>query len=358
MRLYLSSFRLGTAPEHLVRLAGAGVRVAVICNAVDAEPDDDRTAKTAAEIRALTRLGLEPSELDLRDYFGQGSDAISAALAAHDALWLRGGNVFVLRTALRLAGADDAIRDLLAADRLMYAGYSAGPCVLAPSLLGLETVDDITGPDTTYGVRAVIEGLGVLPYAVVPHYDAPTHAESAALGALAERYRADGVPHVRLRDGEALVIDGDTTTTVGRPADVTELLYENGPILARYLDPRTDSVVVTVVTAPGDAVAVLRAVAALGGSRGRPALEVERPDGSTLSIAQDDQRGSVVWVDPLGQSFHSVGDGHGHPFVYDYFGSWSEAPAGHTVALSAAEACLASFVADGRLSDAFLVEPE
>ncbi len=225
VRLYLSSFRLGTAPEHLVLLAGDGARLAVICNAIDAEPAQVRAEKVADENRALHRLGLQPEELDLRDYFGQDPAVLAAALAAFDALWLRGGNVFVLRTALSLAGADDPIRDLLATDRLVYAGYSAGPCVLAPSLDGLETVDDITGPATAYGLPAVATGLGVLPYAVVPHCDAPTHPESAALDALADRYDADGVPHVRLRDGQALVVDGDTTTTVGRPADVAELLY-------------------------------------------------------------------------------------------------------------------------------------
>jgi dipeptidase E len=225
VRLYLSSFRLGTAPDHLVRLAGAGARVAVICNAIDDEPDDDRRIKAAAETRALDRLGLRPSELDLREFFDEDPVAIAAALSSFDALWLRGGNVFVLRTALSLAGADRPIHDLLSDDRLVYAGYSAGPCVLAPSLAGLETVDDITGPDSAYGVPAVTEGLGALPYAVVPHCGAPDHPESAALDALADRYETDGVRHVRLRDGQALVVDGDRTTIVGNPATVEELLY-------------------------------------------------------------------------------------------------------------------------------------
>jgi dipeptidase E len=36
----------------------------------------------------------------------------------------------MLRYALYRSGADGAFRDLLAAGRLVYAGYSAGPCVL------------------------------------------------------------------------------------------------------------------------------------------------------------------------------------------------------------------------------------
>lgn len=226
VRLYLSSFRLGTAPHHLVRLMGGGGRVAVICNAIDGEPTDVRAAKAADEVRALHRLGLQSEELDLRHFFGGDQSNVLSSLEAFDGLWLRGGNVFVLRTALELAGAADPIRHLLAEDRLVYAGYSAGPCVLGPTLEGLGAVDDIGGPGTAYGVPAVTQGLGVLPYAVVPHCDAPTHPESAALDALADRYQAEGVPHVRLRDGQALVIDGDETLVVGAPADVADLLYE------------------------------------------------------------------------------------------------------------------------------------
>ena len=226
VRLYLSSFRLGTDPGHLVRLAGAGARVAVITNAIDDEPAEVRRTKTADEIRALKRLGLRPDELDLRDFFDAPPARVLAALADVDALWLRGGNVFVLRAALAASGADDVIRELLREDRVVYAGYSAGPCVLAPSLDGLETVDDATGPELTYGRPLLMEGLGVLDYAVVPHCDAPIHPESAALDALADRYEAAGVPHVRLRDGQALVIEGESSTIVGHPVDVAELLYD------------------------------------------------------------------------------------------------------------------------------------
>ena len=44
--------------------------------------------------------------------------------------------MFMLRYALYRSGADAVFRELLAADALVYAGYSAGPCVLSPSLRG------------------------------------------------------------------------------------------------------------------------------------------------------------------------------------------------------------------------------
>jgi dipeptidase E len=129
-------------------------------------------------------------------------------------LWLRGGNVFVLRHAMQRSGADELIVDGLARDAFVYAGYSAGPCVLAPSLRGLELCDDATEVTRLHGTEPLWDGLGVLDHAVVPHVQTPDHPESAALDRVAEMYRATGVPHVALRDGQALVVDGDTVTVV------------------------------------------------------------------------------------------------------------------------------------------------
>jgi dipeptidase E len=66
----------------------------------------------------------------------------------------------------------------------------------------------------TYGdeVAVVWEGLGVLDHAVVPHVDSPDHHESEACTRVAGRYRVEGIPHLALRDGQVLVVDGDATT--------------------------------------------------------------------------------------------------------------------------------------------------
>jgi dipeptidase E len=46
---------------------------------------------------------------------------------------------------------------------------------------------------------------------IVPHVDSPEHPESVRCNALAEHFRAAGVAHRTLRDGQALVVDGDET---------------------------------------------------------------------------------------------------------------------------------------------------
>ena len=58
-------------------------------------------------------------------------------------------------------------------------------------------------------------------------------------------------------------------------------------------------------------------------------------------------RAHLVWVDSLGQSFHSVGIGAGSAMVYDYFGSWSEAPGDCLVRLSDALDALEQFASHG-----------
>lgn len=120
----------------------------------------------------------------------------------------------MLRHALAESGADAILTDLLARDAVVYGGYSAGVCVLAPSLRGLEIVDEPGAVSATYGVPAIWDGLGLLEYAVVPHYRSPGHPETEACERLAEHYRAAGVPHRTLRDGQAIVIDSGMTEIV------------------------------------------------------------------------------------------------------------------------------------------------
>jgi dipeptidase E len=231
VKLYLSSFRLGDHPERLVDLLPASPRVAVIANSIDNEDPELRVAKVAAELTWLTELGLRAEELDLRDYSGDsavsggwggsagsGDSAVSAGsgdelrarLTQYDGVWVRGGNVFVLRVAMAQSGGDKILPELIRSDTLVYAGYSAGPCVLAPSLRGLELCDD---PTQVTG-EVIWDGLGVLDHAIVPHLDSPGHPETELLEKVVDLYDRTGVAYLPMRDGQALVVDGPTRELV------------------------------------------------------------------------------------------------------------------------------------------------
>jgi dipeptidase E len=214
VRLYLSSFRMGDHPEHLSALVGDdGRRTVVIANALDDAPPEVRRAGVELELAALADLGFDAAELDLRDYFGQ-QPRLRHDLAGVGLAWLRGGNVFMLRYALYRGGADTAFRELLAADALVYAGYSAGPCVLSPSLRGLELVDDADAVTRAYGSPPVWDGLALLDRAFVPHYRSPGHPETAAIERVVARYRAEGIAYRTLHDGQVLLVSGSTTVIV------------------------------------------------------------------------------------------------------------------------------------------------
>jgi dipeptidase E len=159
MRLYLSSFRMGDHPDYLAALAGESGRSAVvIANALDDAPAGVRRSGVENELAGLAGLGFDADELDLRDYFGH-EQRLRHDLGGIAMAWLRGGNVFMLRYALFRSGGDVIFRDLLAADMLIYAGYSAGACVLSPSNNLLKCAIKRVAPSRLRYCTASQEGL-------------------------------------------------------------------------------------------------------------------------------------------------------------------------------------------------------
>lgn len=210
MRLYLSSFRMGNHADRLLDLLGGKRRVAVIANAMDAASDQVRREGVQRELSALSELGLDPEEMDLRDYFA-ASDRLADDLREYDALWLRGGNCFLLRYVLARSGADQLFRELLHQDAIVYAGYSAGPCVLSPTLQGFQLVDTPGVVQEMYAQPPIWDGLSVLDFSFVPHVASPGHPETEAMQEVIQQLKAEGLRYRALRDGDVLVVDGEMT---------------------------------------------------------------------------------------------------------------------------------------------------
>ncbi|MGH3185683.1 MAG: Type 1 glutamine amidotransferase-like domain-containing protein [Streptosporangiaceae bacterium] len=206
MRLYLSSFRLGNDTKTLLKLLGGRTRAAVITNADDYKTGSDRLASFERERGDLGSLCLAPVELDLRNFFGKGQQ-LRRHLERSDLVWVRGGNPFILRRAMRASGADTAILDLLAADEIVYGGYSAGSCMMTPSLRGIELVDDPNDVPEGYDPEVIWDALGILPYHLLPHFRSD-HPESPLIDKSLEYMIGHHLPFIALRDGQALVRDG------------------------------------------------------------------------------------------------------------------------------------------------------
>jgi dipeptidase E len=145
MKLYLSSYELGDDPAGLVALYGANKRVGYVPNARDfTTADAERKLKrTENDMAGLASLGLMPELVDLSEYFGH-AEKLAERLAELGGLWVSGGNVFVLRQAMRLSGFEDLLPRLLAREDFVYGGYSAAGCVLTSDLRVHAITDDAT----------------------------------------------------------------------------------------------------------------------------------------------------------------------------------------------------------------------
>ncbi len=204
MRLFLASYGLGSRSDLLAAMVRGGRRGWTIANALDGLDEERRRADGDRWTAALWELGLEAADLDLRAH---DPGSIGEAFGRPDFVWVRGGNVFTLRTAMARSGLDVLVQRGIRKDAFVYAGFSAGACVLAPSLAGLERCDPVEACRAVYG-EVRFDGLGVLDRPVVPHLGSPGHPESALLGDVAAAYDRAGQPYWGLRDGQVLVEDG------------------------------------------------------------------------------------------------------------------------------------------------------
>lgn len=207
MRLYLSSFRMGDPFDRLIAALPAGARVAVISNAVDFIPAEDRLAyarNVFDPVEHFRRRGMAASDLDLRAFFAD-PESLVGALKDVKLVWANGGNAFLLRRAMMQSGLDTLLRDRVPAGTLIYGGWSAGAVVAGSSLLGLDLMDDPELVVEGYAARPVWEGLGLVDFTIVPHFESP-HPEAEAAARVVAWLEERGLPFRALRDGEALVV--------------------------------------------------------------------------------------------------------------------------------------------------------
>lgn len=208
MKLYLSSYKFGDNPQSLANLIGDNKKIAIIPNALDVYTDLDRRADGLQREKAgLLQIGLSPEELDLRKYFSKPEE-LREMLSGFGAVWVLGGNTFTLRRAYKESGMDTWLKENRGNKGFVYAAYSAGVCVLSPSLKGLETVDFPNLVPDGYKPEVIWEGIGLIDFAFAPHYQS-NHPESEMVNAEVEYYRKNGIKYETLHDGEVIIMDSE-----------------------------------------------------------------------------------------------------------------------------------------------------
>ncbi|MFH0929242.1 MAG: Type 1 glutamine amidotransferase-like domain-containing protein [Candidatus Aenigmatarchaeota archaeon] len=206
MKFYLSSYSLGNKVQKLKKMLSKNKKTAFISNAMDYVDDmNKRKQKDLSGMEELRKVGMKPELLDLRDYFNK-REKLKRKVKEFGAFWVTGGNVFVLRHAMKLSGFDSILVGMKNRDDILYGGYSAGVCVLAPTLRGMNLMD-YTG-FKLYSKEPVLiwEGLGILDYSVVPHYKSD-HPESKLADKVVEYMIENKLPFRPLRNGEVIIIE-------------------------------------------------------------------------------------------------------------------------------------------------------
>ena len=203
MQLYLSSYKLGNKQEILKEwIKNHGNKIILIANSRDIFEDGPRKeAGIKRDTEALENLGFEVKNLSLKDYFGQ-YEKLRKELEGYYAFYVIGGNTFSLIQAMKYSGFDQYLKEISRDNRYLYAGYSAGICVLAPRLEGIHLVDEPINPYNSEEVT--YQGIGLINYVPVPHYKSD-HPESKMADDVVEYMKQKNIEYKTLYDGDVII---------------------------------------------------------------------------------------------------------------------------------------------------------
>lgn len=205
--MYLSSYELGNETDKLKKMIPSNNKLGYIFNALDfTGADPERKAKRVERnMSELNELGFDCFNLDLREYFGKPG-ALQELVDTLGVIWVSGGNVFVLRQAFKLSGFDEILFSLNKKDNFLYGGYSAGVCVLSPTLDGYHIVDDATDTPFEDLDEVLWDGLNILDYTFLPHFESD-HPESESVGKVIEYCKEKELPYKTARDGDVIIVE-------------------------------------------------------------------------------------------------------------------------------------------------------
>lgn len=200
MDLLLLSRWLTPVRDFLVPRVGAGAHIGFVPTASSIYPDQAWLDLDRGSLRdqGFVVVDVDPELVSAASF--------TRALGEVDAVFVSGGNVFHLLGALRHAGADRPLVDAVRRG-LPYIGVSAGACVTGPDVAPLALLDDPAEAAPLTSTTA----LGLIDVTVVPHAEGTVGGPGRI-----ERTRQEfaGHPLHFLRDDEALVISGGTTTVI------------------------------------------------------------------------------------------------------------------------------------------------
>lgn len=206
MRLFLSSQDFGKYGHVAKELCGDNTKAAFIKNAQDDKSDEERNFSTPQKKLMFEQLGFVFEEIDLRAYFGK-TQQLREKLLEFGSVWCAGGNTYILRRAMKASGLDEILKEFIADDRIVYGGWSAGACITAQSLHGMER-GDRPSPEAVppeYPIKETLwDGLGFVDFSIIPHCNMDWFVDAAK--ATEVNYIQKDIPYIKLNDGDVVVV--------------------------------------------------------------------------------------------------------------------------------------------------------
>lgn len=207
MRLFLSSYRAGKHEKELREFLGKIDKIAIITNAKDYKTPEARRTKLEDNFNYWRSIGFEPTEIDLRPYFHKpGAETL---LKKHNFIWLAGGNAFLLRRAMSYTGLDKYFYDAVRKNEIILGGESAGAIIMGPTLKYSEVENDLEDSQhyapQPYSKEVIWEGLELIDYVPVPHYQSPGYI---GIDEYIKKLEKDKIPYKKMTDNQAIIISG------------------------------------------------------------------------------------------------------------------------------------------------------
>jgi len=154
----------------------------------------------------MRKTGWNFAEIDIEN---KSPKQLKKIFADKDIIHIEGGNTFYLLKAVRKTGFDKIIKELI--DRgVTYAGTSAGSYIMCPTI---EMSTWKPKPKPRFGLKD-LTALNYVPFLLSVHYD-PKNKEL-----LKKAIRNTEYPVRILTDGQALLIQDDKVTFIGRGKEV------------------------------------------------------------------------------------------------------------------------------------------
>ncbi len=202
MVLYLSSQKFGKDEFYLKEwINNHNNKILLIFNAMDAKEKEKINYNIKEDVSLLEKIGFDVNIIDLKEYFDKYAE-LKQICQNYNAFCVMGGNVFVLRQAMKYSGFDIFLKEIKENDNYLYIGYSAGSCVLSKRLDIFKSVDE---PIDFYNKGEIVyDGISFINYTFIPHYKSNYH-KAYLIDEIVDTCKKDNIEYKAFRDGEVII---------------------------------------------------------------------------------------------------------------------------------------------------------